>query len=94
MSLKYQKIPNLFFVDPSTHLPVKNEFSKPELEWLKDTPFVGTEKLDGMNMRIMWDGYRLSYGGRTDKAQFSPAMQEWIQNNILTSEREILFTIL
>jgi len=41
----------------------------PEFEILRDTNWQWTEKIDGTNIRIHWDGQRVTYGGRTDSAQ-------------------------
>jgi hypothetical protein len=41
----------------------------PELEYLKDNDWVFTEKVDGTNIRIYWDGKEVTFGGRTDNAQ-------------------------
>lgn len=45
------------------------EYSTPELKYLKDNDWVFTEKVDGTNIRIMWDGKEIIYGGRSDNAQ-------------------------
>lgn len=45
------------------------KFRNPTVEFLKDLPWQFTEKLDGTNTRVYWDGHRISYGGRTDRAQ-------------------------
>ena len=34
--------------------------------------FQATEKVDGTNTRIIWDGYHISFGGRTEKAVIQP----------------------
>lgn len=44
-------------------------WSRPEFELLKDLPWEWTEKVDGTNVRIIWDGYKVRIGGRTDDAQ-------------------------
>jgi len=48
---------------------VFTDFSTPELAYLSDNNWVGTEKVDGTNIRVMWDGERIRYGGKTDNAQ-------------------------
>ena len=45
------------------------EWSLPEFEYLKDNQWVFTEKVDGTNIRVMFDGESVSYGGKTDNAQ-------------------------
>ncbi len=45
------------------------EYALPEFELLKDLKWVATEKVDGTNVRIMWDGDKVRLGGKTDNAQ-------------------------
>lgn len=40
----------------------------PEFEYLKDNQWLFTEKVNGTNIRIGWDGEKIEIGGRTDKA--------------------------
>lgn len=44
------------------------EWCKPEFEYLKDAQWEFTEKVDGTNIRVMFDG-QLRFGGRTESAQ-------------------------
>lgn len=70
--MKYQKIPGPFkreVTGPNKNKLIDGAWISPELEALANTEWVWTEKVDGMNIRIMWDGYRVTYGGRTDNAQ-------------------------
>lgn len=45
------------------------EWTTPELEYLKDNDWVWTEKVDGTNIRVMWNGKEVIFGGRSDDAQ-------------------------
>lgn len=45
------------------------QWTTPELEFLKDQDWVWTEKVDGTNIRVMWNGKEVIYGGRSDDAQ-------------------------
>ena len=45
------------------------EYSRPEFEYLKDTRWVFTEKVDGTNIRVIVGDGKVSFGGRTDNAQ-------------------------
>ena len=45
------------------------KFAKPEFELLKDVRWTFTEKVDGTNVRVMWDGNRVMFNGKTDNAQ-------------------------
>ena len=45
------------------------DWTTPELAFLKDQDWVWTEKVDGTNVRIMWNGKEVVFGGRSDDAQ-------------------------
>jgi hypothetical protein len=67
----YHKINTIFKRD---HDKPKNpiiigEWSEPEFEYLANNSWIFTEKVDGTNIRIMWDGDRITIGGKTDNAQ-------------------------
>jgi len=48
---------------------IVGEYALPEFELLKDLEWVGTEKVDGTNVRVMWDGNKVGFGGKTDDSQ-------------------------
>ncbi len=48
---------------------ILGKFRNPTIEYLKDNIWTFTEKVDGTNIRVYWDGHNVSIGGRTDKAQ-------------------------
>ena len=48
---------------------IYGDWSIPEFEYLKDNQWEFTEKVDGTNIRVMWDGVDIKFGGKTDKAQ-------------------------
>ena len=50
-----------------------NDWIDPTIEYLKNNKWVFTEKVDGTNIRIFWDGHSVTFAGRTDRAQI-PAM--------------------
>ena len=65
----YHKIQTVFKRDPETKFKtLLSEYSIPEFEYLKNNEWVFTEKVDGTNIRIMFDG-NISFGGKTDRAQ-------------------------
>jgi len=45
------------------------QWTTPELEYLKDQEWIWTEKVDGTNIRVMWNGKEVVFGGRSDDAQ-------------------------
>ena len=68
---EYHKIQSIFKRDMSAPRSplIEGDYSTPELEFLANNTWTFTEKVDGTNIRIIFDGQKLSYGGRTDKAQ-------------------------
>jgi len=66
---EYHKIKNIFKRDEKTKKLIENRFADPTIEFLKDLPWEFTEKIDGTNIRVGWDGHRVNFYGRTDNAQ-------------------------
>lgn len=48
---------------------IEGKFRNETVEYLKYSQWVCTEKIDGTNIGIVWDGHRVSYQGRTERAQ-------------------------
>lgn len=65
----YHKIQTIFKRDEKTKRIIEGDYSLPELEFLKDNTWVFTEKVDGTNIRIIWNGNNVVFGGKTDNAQ-------------------------
>ena len=66
---EYEKIETIFARDEKTKKLNENIYRNETIEFLKDIEWEFTEKRDGTNIRIIWDGHKVSYYGRTDKAQ-------------------------
>jgi ATP-dependent RNA circularization protein (DNA/RNA ligase family) len=68
---EYHKIQSVFLRDPANRHKtfLMGQYSEPSFEYLKDNEWVFTEKVDGTNIRVGWDGRAVSFGGRTDDAQ-------------------------
>ena len=75
---QYHKIQTVFLRDPETKFRtlLLGEFAKPEFEYLKDLEWVWTEKIDGTNIRIGWNGINITYRGKTDKANIPKELFE------------------
>lgn len=65
---EYHKIETIFERDEKTKKLIEGKFRNPTVEFLKDCKWQFTEKVDGTNIRIYWDGHTVEFGGRTDKA--------------------------
>lgn len=67
---EYTKIETLFERDmEGTKKLIGGKFRNETVEYLKDNCWIGTEKIDGTNIGIVWDGHKVSYQGRTERAQ-------------------------
>ena len=68
---EYHKIQTVFLRDPATKYKtlLMWQYAKPEFEYLEGNPWVWTEKVDGTNIRVMFDGEVITFGGKTDRAQ-------------------------
>ena len=66
---EYEKIETIFVRDEKTKKLNESIFRNETVEFLKDIDWEFTEKIDGTNIRVYWDGHKVSYYGRTDKAQ-------------------------
>lgn len=67
---EYTKIETVFERDmDGTKKLIEGKFRNETVEYLKDNRWIGTEKIDGTNIGIVWDGHKVSYQGRTEKAQ-------------------------
>jgi len=69
-SNKYHKILSLFKRDMEGDKRfIIAKWTTPELKYLKDNEWIFTEKVDGTNIRVMWNGKDVIFGGRSDNAQ-------------------------
>lgn len=64
---------------------IEGEWSTPEFECLANAKWVFTEKVDGTNVRIIFDGNNITLGGRTDTAQLPVKLL-----NKLTEKSEVM----
>lgn len=89
---EYHKIETLFERD--------TEGSKKLMPWkwrsetvavLADMPWVWTEKVDGTNIRVHWDGHAVTFGGRTERAQIPVELMNYLNRTFKTEEVEQLF---
>ncbi len=85
---QYQKIQTVFFRDPKNKHKtlLEGTWAKPEFELLKNINWICTEKIDGTNIRIMWDGIKVRFGGKTDNAQI-PAHLVSVLQDTFTNEK-------
>lgn len=90
---QYHKIQTAYLRDPDNNHKTLLEgvWAKPEFELLKDINWICTEKIDGTNMRIMWDGVNVRFGGKTDNAQIPTILIECLQDIFTTDAMKEVF---
>lgn len=67
---EYHKIETVFERDTAgSKKLIEGQYRNPTVDYLKNNFWEWTEKIDGTNIRIHWDGHQVSFGGRTDRAQ-------------------------
>jgi len=73
---EYHKIQTVFLRDPATKHKtlLEGQFAKPEFEYLKDNTWIFTEKVDGTNIRVQWNGVQVTFAGKTDRADIPPVL--------------------
>ena len=89
---KYHKIETLFnrSMDGDKKLII-GDYRNETVEYLKDTTWVHTIKVDGTNIRVHWDGHTVTFGGRTDNAQLPADLVVRLEELFKTSEAEEIF---
>lgn len=67
---EYHKIETLFErdTDGSKKL-IPGLWRNETVKFLAENEWVFTEKIDGTNIRVHWDGHKVTFGGRTERAQ-------------------------
>lgn len=67
---------------------IQGRYSKDYFEYLANLEWVGTEKLDGMNVGLVWDGHNIIFQGRTSSTNFAKTQIDWLNNTFNTHEVE------
>lgn len=78
----YHKIQTMFLRETNSGRScpiVEGKWAKDEFEMLKDIDWLMTEKIDGTNIRVIWNGFNLEFKGKTDKAEMYPGVLEKLQ---------------
>jgi len=85
--ITYHKIQTVFKRNPETKFKtlLDGQYSLPEFEYLKDNIWVFTEKVDGTNIRVMWDGNNITFGGKSDNAQIPACLVNKLKENFFDS---------
>ena len=90
--MQYVKIPNIYKRETyGNNKIIEGDYSTPELRLLSQIDWEWTEKVDGTNIRVIWDGHNVSFAGRTDKAQIPDHLLEKLEQLFGGTNKEEIF---
>ena len=89
---EYHKIETVFnrSTDGDKRL-IWGDYRNETVEYLANNIWQFTEKIDGTNIRIHWDGHNIEIGGRTDRAQIPKHLMDYLSATFFTPEVEEMF---
>lgn len=89
---EYHKIETLFERDTNgTKKLIEGAFRNDAVKYLANNDWYFTEKIDGTNIRIHWDGHKVEFAGRTDRAQIPQELANYLSRTFGSNEAEELF---
>jgi hypothetical protein len=82
---EYHKIQSLFKRDMSKPCKplIEGQWTRPEFEFLADNTWTFTEKVDGTNIRVIFENGVVSFGGRTDAAEIPSFLLTRLEHRFL-----------
>ena len=89
---EYPKIETIFNRDTEgTKKLIFGTYRDETVKYLRFNDWQFTEKIDGTNISVEWDGHAVSFHGRTERAQIPKQLLEYLEKTFLTTEAEELF---
>jgi len=91
---EYPKIQTVFKRNPNDNFKslLIGKYSLPEFEYLKNNEWIFTEKIDGTNIRVIWQSKEISFKGKTDNAEIPKFLLEKL-NQIFMPLKDIFNNI-
>ena len=82
---EYHKINSIYKRDMSKpNKPfILGDWAEPEFAYLQNNEWEWTEKIDGTNIRVMFDGKEISFGGKSENAQIPAKLVKVLQDRFL-----------
>ena len=84
----YPKINPPFVRDEKTKRLIKYKWLTDEFAYLNDLDWMWTEKVDGAGIRVIWDGYSVSFAGRKDGSEIPSHLLKYLENKFGGTENE------
>ncbi len=89
---EYQKIETVFARDiDGTKKLIEGKYRNSIVKYLKNNQWIFTEKVDGTNIRVLWNGHNFEFYGRTDKAQIPADLVNKLQSIFCNDKMEQIF---
>jgi hypothetical protein len=86
---EYPKIETLYERDTKTHKVIPGSFKNRTYTLLKEWEF--TEKIDGTNIRCIWEPPIVRFNGRTENAQIHADLIRWLYENVAANKLQEVF---
>lgn len=88
----YNKIETVFNRDVNgTKKLIDGDYRSSLVEYLKNNVWRWTEKIDGTNIRVIWDGHNITFGGKTENTQIPADLVNFLNEKFKNIETEELF---
>ena len=92
--MEYPKIQSVYLRDPTNKSKtfLVGQWAKEEFGYLSDLPWLWTEKIDGTNIRVIWEGHSdARFMGKTDKATIPGFLLSYLQCTFTTASLAACF---
>lgn len=90
--VEYNKIDTVYERDVTgSKKLIEGSFRNEAVKYLSECKWRFTEKIDGTNIRIHWDGHKIAFGGRTERANMPSHLANKLNEIFLNNETEELF---
>lgn len=91
---EYHKINSIFKRGEGNRF-IEGDWACPEFGYLADSLWHWTEKVDGTNIRVIWQGgnvlNKLTFGGKTDNAQIHADLIKWLYEHVSADKLKEIF---
>ena len=89
---EYHKIETLFERElTGSKKLIEGKFRNETVEYLANNKWIFTEKIDGTNIRVCWDGHKVTFGGRTERRNIPAHLVNKLNEMFATPEVEEMF---
>ena len=89
---EYTKIETVYSrAEDGTKKLIDGSFRNKAVQYLANNNWICTEKIDGTNIGVVWDGQKVTFQGRTEKAQVPMHLFEYLVRTFSSSQTEELF---